>query len=54
MPAGEIPLEAPPAEPRIAPVGLLARLLPLVMLLASVGSSSSSAWTTRRRGSSAA
>ncbi len=37
MPAGEIPLEAPPVEPRIAPAGLLARLLPLVMLLASVG-----------------
>ena len=37
MPAGEIPLEAPPAEPRIAPAGLLQRLLPLVMLLASVG-----------------
>jgi S-DNA-T family DNA segregation ATPase FtsK/SpoIIIE len=37
MPAGEIPLEAPPAEPRIAPVGLLQRLLPVVMLLASVG-----------------
>ncbi len=37
MPAGEIPLEAPPAEPRVAPAGLLARLLPLVMLLASVG-----------------
>ncbi|HEY2223789.1 MAG TPA: type VII secretion protein EccCa [Actinomycetospora sp.] len=37
MPAGEIPLEAPPAEPRIAPAGVLQRLLPLVMLLASVG-----------------
>ncbi len=37
MPAGEIPLEAPPAEPRIAPAGLLQRLLPMVMLLASVG-----------------
>ncbi len=37
MPAGEIPLEGPPAEPRIAPTGLLQRLLPIVMLLASVG-----------------
>ncbi|MDL5155470.1 type VII secretion protein EccCa [Actinomycetospora sp. Odt1-22] len=37
MPGGELAIEAPPEEPRIAPAGLLARLLPLAMVLASVG-----------------
>ncbi|MFC5065374.1 type VII secretion protein EccCa [Actinomycetospora atypica] len=37
MPGGELALEAPPEEPRSAPTGLLPRLLPLVMVLASVG-----------------
>ncbi|WP_372460503.1 type VII secretion protein EccCa [Actinomycetospora soli] len=37
MPGGELALEAPPEEPRLAPAGLLPRLLPVVMLLASVG-----------------
>ncbi|GAA4851474.1 hypothetical protein GCM10023201_50300 [Actinomycetospora corticicola] len=37
MPGGELALEAPPEEPRVAPAGLLARLLPVVMVLASVG-----------------
>ncbi|WP_018330945.1 type VII secretion protein EccC [Actinomycetospora chiangmaiensis] len=37
MPGGELALEAPPEEPRVAPTGLLPRLLPMVMVLASVG-----------------
>ncbi|MEJ2868323.1 type VII secretion protein EccCa [Actinomycetospora sp. OC33-EN08] len=37
VPGGELAIEAPPEEPRIVPAGLLGRLLPLVMVLASVG-----------------
>src|SRR3954469_25262085 len=37
MPGGELVLEPPPEPERVVPPGLLARLLPLVMVLASVG-----------------
>jgi S-DNA-T family DNA segregation ATPase FtsK/SpoIIIE len=37
MPGGELALEPPPEPERIVPAGVLARLLPLVMLLGSVG-----------------
>ena len=50
---GGDPARGPAGEPRSAAAGLLARLLPLVMLLARSASSSSSASTTRRRGCSA-
>jgi S-DNA-T family DNA segregation ATPase FtsK/SpoIIIE len=36
-PSGELTLEPPPEPERVVPAGVLARLLPLVMLLASVG-----------------
>ncbi len=37
MPGGELTLEPPPEPERMVPAGLLQRLLPLVMLLGSVG-----------------
>jgi S-DNA-T family DNA segregation ATPase FtsK/SpoIIIE len=37
MPGGELVLEPPPEPERMVPAGLLARLLPLLMLLASIG-----------------
>jgi ESX secretion system protein EccC len=37
MPGGELTLEPPPEPERIVPAGVLARLLPFVMLLGSVG-----------------
>ncbi|WP_433556833.1 type VII secretion protein EccCa [Pseudonocardia xinjiangensis] len=37
MPGGELTLEPPPEPERIVPAGMLARLLPVVMLLGSVG-----------------
>ncbi|MCO1654933.1 type VII secretion protein EccCa [Pseudonocardia humida] len=37
MPGGELVLEPPPEPERVVPSGLLLRLLPVVMLLASVG-----------------
>ena len=37
VPGGELVLEPPPEPERVVPTGLLARLLPLVMVLASIG-----------------
>jgi S-DNA-T family DNA segregation ATPase FtsK/SpoIIIE len=37
MPGGELVLEPPPEPERVVPPGLVARLLPIVMVLASVG-----------------
>jgi S-DNA-T family DNA segregation ATPase FtsK/SpoIIIE len=37
LPDGELPVEAPPEPERVVPGGLLARLLPVVVVLASVG-----------------
>jgi DNA segregation ATPase FtsK/SpoIIIE, S-DNA-T family len=37
MPGGELTLEPPPEPERVVPAGVLARLLPFVMLLGSVG-----------------
>jgi S-DNA-T family DNA segregation ATPase FtsK/SpoIIIE len=37
MPGGELPLEPPPEPERIVPAGALQRMLPLVMLVGSVG-----------------
>ncbi|TQM15384.1 type VII secretion protein EccCa [Pseudonocardia kunmingensis] len=37
MPGGELVLEPPPEPERVVPAGVLARLLPFVMLLGSVG-----------------
>jgi DNA segregation ATPase FtsK/SpoIIIE, S-DNA-T family len=37
VPDGELVLEAPPEPERMVPAGMLARILPLVMLLGSVG-----------------
>jgi ESX secretion system protein EccC len=37
MPGGELVLEPPPEPERVVPAGLVARLLPIVMVLASIG-----------------
>src|SRR4051812_50067179 len=37
MPGGELVLEPPPEPERVVPPGLVSRLLPIVMVLASIG-----------------
>ncbi len=37
LPAGELPVEPPPEPERVVPAGVLVRLLPVVMVLASIG-----------------